>query len=91
MSENKNETIEQQEEVDAPKVESQESKKVSPKKSPIKLITRIVLIVAVFFFIWYVSSERHTPYTDQARIKGLITPVSPRVAGYVTDVNYLPS
>ena len=32
-------------------------------------------------------SERHTPYTDQARIKGLITPVSPRVSGNITKIN----
>jgi len=56
-------------------------------KSSIKKVTLIVLIVTVIFFIWYVSSDRHTPYTDQARIQGLITPVSPRVSGFVTDVN----
>ena len=28
--------------------------KESPKKSPIKLITRIVLLIAAFFFVWYV-------------------------------------
>ena len=58
-----------------------------PKKSPIKLITKIVLIITTFFFVWYVMSERHTPYTDQARIKGLITPVSPRVSGNITKIN----
>ncbi len=56
-------------------------------KSSIKKVTLIVLIVTVIFFIWYVSSDRHSPYTDQARIQGLITPVSPRVSGFVTDVN----
>lgn len=65
----------------------EEPVKTPEKKSPIKLITRIVLIVSALFFVWYVMSERHTPYTDQARIKGLITPVSPRVAGYVTNIN----
>ncbi len=64
-----------------------EEPKETSKKSPIKLITRIVVIVSTLFFVWYVMSERHTPYTDQARIKGLITPVSPRVAGYVTNIN----
>ena len=57
------------------------------KKSPIKKITRIVLICATLFFVWYVLSERHTPYTDQARIKGLITPVTSQVSGYITDLN----
>lgn len=56
------------------------------KKSPIKLITKIVLIVSLLFFVWYVLSERHTPYTDQARIKGLVTPVTSRVSGNIIDV-----
>ena len=57
------------------------------KNSSIKKITVIVLIVTSLFFVWYVLADRHTPYTDQARIHGLITPVSPRVSGFVTEVN----
>ncbi len=57
------------------------------EKSPIKKITFIVLLVTLFFFIWYVLSDRHTPYTDQARIKGLITPVTARVSGNITKIN----
>lgn len=59
------------------------------KKSPIKLISRLVVAFSILFFIWYVLSERHTPYTDQARIKGLVTPITPQVSGYVTDVNVI--
>ena len=57
------------------------------KKSPIKKITLIVLLLSFVFFVWYVAADRHTPYTDQGRIQGLITPVSPRVSGFVTQVN----
>jgi len=57
------------------------------KNSKIKKVTRIVLAITLIFFIWYVASERYTPYTDQARIKGLITPVTPKVSGYVTKIN----
>ena len=56
------------------------------KKSPIKLLTRIVLIISLLFFIWYILSERHTPYTDQARIKGLVIPVTSRVSGNIIDI-----
>ena len=56
-------------------------------KSSIKKVSLIVLLITAVFFIWYVLSDRHTPYTDQARIQGLITPVSPRVSGFVTDLN----
>ena len=70
---------------DKPKKKVQKKEKV--KKSPIKLITRVVILISLLFFVWYIMAERHTPYTDQARIKGLITPVAPRVSGYVTDIN----
>ena len=56
-------------------------------KSSIKRVTFIVLLITILFFVWYVSADRNTPYTDQARIQGLITPVSPRVSGFVTEVN----
>ncbi len=52
----------------------------------IKKVTYVVLLISVLFFIWYVAADRHTPYTDQGRIQGLITPVSPRVSGFITDV-----
>ena len=57
------------------------------EKKSMKKVSLIVLVISTLFFIWYVSADRHTPYTDQARIHGLITPVSPRVSGFVTDIN----
>jgi multidrug resistance efflux pump len=56
-------------------------------KSPVKAITLIVLVISVLFFIWYVLSDRHVPYTDQARVNGLMVPVVPRVSGNLTDIN----
>ncbi len=57
------------------------------EKSPIKKITLLILLITSLFFLWYVLSDRHTPYTDQARIKGLITPVTARVSGNITKIN----
>jgi multidrug resistance efflux pump len=57
------------------------------EKGSIKKLSLIVLLITAVFFVLYVLSDRHTPYTDQARIQGLITPVSPRVSGFVTDIN----
>jgi multidrug resistance efflux pump len=57
------------------------------KNNSIKRISVIVLVISGLFFVWYVMADRHTPYTDQARIQGLITPVSPRVSGFITEVN----
>ncbi|MBK3517927.1 HlyD family secretion protein [Carboxylicivirga marina] len=49
--------------------------------------TRIVFLLAILIFIWYLVADRRTPYTDQARITELIIPITPRVSGYITDVN----
>ena len=66
---------------------SDKPEKSSGEKSNIKLITRIVLIITAVFLFWYILSDRYTPYTDQAQIKGLITPVTPKVSGYINEIN----
>jgi len=81
--------MEENKEADIKNIIPEKEKKVEKieEKSAIKKVTIIVLVITSFFFIWYVLSDRHTPYTDQARIKGLITPVTPRVSGFVTKIN----
>jgi multidrug resistance efflux pump len=54
---------------------------------PVKLFTSVILFLCLVIFIWHVWSDRQTPYTDQAKIKGLAIPISPRVSGYVTQIN----
>ncbi len=56
-------------------------------KSPVKLITLAVLFVSLLFLVWYILSDRHVPYTDQAHINGLMVPVVPNVSGYLTKIN----
>lgn len=57
------------------------------KKSPISLVTIVVFVFSLLFFIWYVLSDRHAPFTDQARVNGLMVPIVPRVSGNLTQVN----
>jgi multidrug resistance efflux pump len=64
-----------------------ESDETPAKPDPIRRITRIVLIVCAAVFVWYLFADRITPYTDQARVQGLIVPVVPRVSGHLTRVN----
>lgn len=68
------------------KVQENSEDQKTEKGGSIKKVTYIVLLISVLFFIWYVAADRHTPYTDQGRVQGLITPVSPRVSGFVTDI-----
>ena len=83
MSEDKTENTE------VAKEEAPKEQVVQPvqKKSPVTLITLCVLVISMLFLAWYVLSDRHVPYTDQARINGLMVPVSPNVSGYLTAIN----
>ena len=70
-----------------PESSMDEDQKEQSNKSPVKIVTVILLIFAISFFIWYVLSDRNVPYTDQARINGLMIPISPRVSGNLTRIN----
>jgi multidrug resistance efflux pump len=57
------------------------------RRDPTRLVTLIVLALAALVFVWYVLADRHTPFTDQARIEALVVPIVPRVSGYVAELN----
>jgi len=65
------------------KVPEEKKKKTG---NPILRTSQIVLILAAVIFVWYIFSDRQTPYTTQARINEIIIPITPRVSGYLTDV-----
>ncbi len=58
-------------------------------KNPVKKLTRILLFTIAILFVWYVLSDRYTPYTDEGTVKGLSIPIYPRVSGYVTKINVM--
>ena len=64
----------------------QESVEPPPPKDRIRLITRVVFAIALIYFVWYVAADRLTPYTAQARVQALVTPIVPRVSGHLTQV-----
>lgn len=49
--------------------------------------TRIVMFMAALFFVWYVFSDRLSPYTTQAQVTEVIIPVVPMVSGYLIETN----
>jgi len=57
------------------------------KHDSVKKLSLITLLITFLIFIWYIASDRITPNTDQARVKGLVLSVAPMVNGYVTKVN----
>jgi len=61
---------------------------VKPKeKSPIRLFTIVVAAICVLILIWYLISNRFTPYSDQARMNALVMPIVPKVSGYLKGIN----
>lgn len=54
---------------------------------PVKRVTRIVLYVVAFLFIWYIMADRLAPWTDQARIQAYVIPIVPEVSGRVESIN----
>ncbi|GJM29937.1 MAG: transporter [Cyclobacteriaceae bacterium] len=68
--------------------DSQTETKESDKngRNPVKILTVGVLVLCLILFFLYVLSDRRTPYTDQARIKGLSMPVVSSVSGNITDI-----
>jgi len=56
------------------------------RMDPARRITLIVLAIVAVVFIWYVVSDRLTPYTAQARVQGLTVPIMPQVSGYLVDI-----
>lgn len=85
MSNKKTEEISQE---GASQIETEDAVVEKKRKiDPVKLFTYIILSLCVLIFILHVYSDRQTPYTDQAKIKGLAIPISPRVSGYITQIN----
>ncbi len=57
------------------------------KPDPVKKWTRIVLVICVLLFLWYVLADRLAPWTDQARVQGFVIPMATKVSGRVKKVN----
>ncbi len=67
--------------------EEQHSTNKKSRRSPVWILTVLVLAVCATFFVWHVYADRFVPYTDQARVQGIVIPIVPRVSGYITDIN----
>ncbi|SDI20119.1 HlyD family secretion protein [Aliiruegeria lutimaris] len=52
-----------------------------------KTTIRLVGLLAVLLFAWYLLADRQTPFTSNARVKAVITPIVPQVSGIVTEIS----
>ncbi len=65
--------------------ESQTSAATDP--DPVRKISKYVLYVVIFLFVWYVVADRLAPWTDQARLQTYVIPIVSQVSGRVVGVN----
>ncbi len=57
-----------------------------PPTDPVRKWTLIILALCGVLMIYYLVSDRVTPYTTQARVNALVVPIAAEVSGTVTDV-----
>ncbi len=56
------------------------------KQQGMRRVTLIMLAIILLLFIWYLVSDRLTPYTASARIKAFVVEVVPDISGYVAEI-----
>lgn len=57
-----------------------------PPTDPVRKWTLIILALCGVLMIYYLVSDRITPYTAQARVNALVVPIAAEVSGTVTEV-----
>ena len=63
-----------------------ENKSQDNKSDPVRRVTKIVLGIVSFLFVWYIVADRLAPWTDQATIQAYVVPIVPEVSGRVADI-----
>lgn len=74
-------------EASPPVTEAPSSKAPEPAADPTKKGIKWVMLLIVLSLAWYLSADRFTPYTQQARVGAFVIPVAAEVAGRVIRVN----
>lgn len=70
-----------------PATEAPSPKAPESAADPAKKGIKWVMLLIVLSLAWYLSADRFTPYTQQARVGAFVIPVAAEVAGRVTRVN----
>ena len=70
-----------------PSPDAPSPKPAAPPADPAKKGIKWLLLLIVLSLAWYLSADRFTPYTQQARVGAFVIPVAAEVAGRVVRVN----
>lgn len=65
--------------------ENHTSKNNTP--DPVRKISKYVLYIVGFLFVWYIFADRLAPWTDQARLQTYVIPIASQVSGRVIEVS----
>ena len=61
---------------------------VAPQRTdPVRKWVLIFSAFALFLLAWYVTADRYTPFTTQARVNAFVVPIAPQVAGELLTVD----
>ena len=52
-------------------IEVPDHDKPKAERNPVKTLTQILIIGMTVLGVWYVLSDRYTPYTNEGAVKGL--------------------
>lgn len=63
-----------------------DKKPVAEEGEPVRKWTLRILVLCLVLFIGYLTADRLTPVTSQARIHSLVVPVAAEVSGIVVEV-----
>ncbi len=74
-------------EITAEKPDEAVSETQDKNDDPVKRVTKIVLYVVAFLFVWYITADRLAPWTDQARIQAYVVPIVPEVSGRIESIS----
>lgn len=69
---------------DKPQSDAVEALDDAPKT--VKRGGKTIALLIIASLVWYLASDRYTPYTSQARVQGYVIGVAPQVSGIVTEV-----
>ena len=61
--------------------------RAEPESRPVRRWALVVLGICALLFFYHLFADRLTPFTTQASVNAFVVPVSPEVAGLVTEVN----
>ncbi|PCJ32273.1 MAG: hemolysin D [Moraxellaceae bacterium] len=64
-----------------------DTKENQASETSVKRGVGVVLMLIVVSLLWYLTSDRYTPYTSQARVQGFVVGVASKVAGVITKVH----